>query len=411
MIKAAFFVKDDPFPPLGGPALRNWQNILACSVLGPTFVACTAPVQPRMVRLNETITVKYYGSEHAWLLPDAFVARFGKVFRRGYNWLSRPLGEKLLCRNVWHDLHAFDPTLVIFEEYKCAALAPALAGLAAARVYDAHNIEAILQRTLVHPNKSRGRIGRVGRSALKRERKLISITDQVWVCSEADKAHAITCFSSEIDIRVIPNTVDPSHYERAYQANYRAPQNDSPTLIFCGSFNYMPNQHAADFLIRDIFPKIAAALPEARLILVGRRPTAGMKRAAESNSRIKVAADVPDTVEELRRSQICLVPLRSGGGTRLKILEAFASGCAVISTRKGAEGLSVLSGKHLLFAETPDEFAASTVHLWRHVEARREMIRHARDLVVAKYTPEAVRCQLQGAIASIVAGSTNSRRQ
>jgi glycosyltransferase involved in cell wall biosynthesis len=113
-----------------------------------------------------------------------------------------------------------------------------------------------------------------------------------------------------------------------------------------------------------------------------------MIKAARHDSRITIAGSVPHPAEYLGRSHICIVPLRKGGGTRLKILEAFASGCPVISTRKGAEGLSVIDGKHLLFAETPQEFVAATRRLWQDAALRRKIVSQAHSLVVAEYSAE-----------------------
>jgi glycosyltransferase involved in cell wall biosynthesis len=398
-MRIVIFVQEEPHPLASGSALRNRQNILACSHLAPVLVVCMAPGRRRTVRFNNRITIKYYGSAHAWLLSDALVSRCWTTLRRAYNWLSRPIGERLLCRAVRHDVSSFRPTLAIFEEYKCAALVPSLRGLPVEIVYDAHNVETVLQGSLgASPTRGLKTSSRVRRATVRRERQLVDVADQVWVCSELEGGYAAECFGSDLDIRIIPNTIDPSRYDDAYESNLRCRTEGTANLVFCGNYLYPPNQQAAEHLIRDIFPKIADDSPDARLTLLGRAPTASMGKAARHDPRIKITGFVTEPAEMLGGGQISLIPLLVGGGTRLKVLEAFASGCAVISTRKGCEGLAVTEGKHVLFAETPEEFVAMTKLLLRDPGLRKRMIRESHDLVAAQYSFAAARRRIEQAI-------------
>ena len=397
-LTTVFFVRDEPYPPFGGPALRNWQNILACSRHGPVLVICTVPGKRRTVSLNDRVTIKYYGSGRTWPLSDARGWWLGRILYRAYNLASRSIGERLLCRPIRRDILDFQPMLAIFEEYKCAEFLPSIAGLPITTVYDAHNVEAALQKSLAGGRLETPTVfSREGRTIL-RERKLASAVDQIWVCSELEKIHAAEHLRPTCDVRVIPNTIEPSQYANAYSGNSRSATNDVFNLIFCASFCYLPNLEAADLLIKEIFPGIADVLPQARLILVGRDPPASMIKAARHDPRITIAGSVPDPAEYLGRSHICIVPLRKGGGTRLKILEAFASGCPVISTRKGAEGLSVTDGKHLLFAETAAEFVTATMRLWQDPSLRRSIISQAYSLVIAEYSTDSGWQQLEKAL-------------
>lgn len=402
-LKIAIFVQEEPYPAAGGSAMRDWQNILACSRLAPVLVICTAPSKRRTVRFDDRITIKYYGSAQSWLLSDSLVSRFGTTLRRAYNWLSRPIGERLLCRAIRRDVSAFRPTHAVFEEYKCAALAPSLRGLPVKVVYDAHNVEATLQRSVGagrwHEAKTSGRVRRL---TIRSERQVVGVANQIWVCSKLEGAAATEWFGPDLDIRVIPNTIEPLQYTEAYNRNLRRGSDGTLTLVFCGSFSYPPNQQAADLLIQEIFPKIADDLPDARLMLIGRGPTARMEKAARRDPRIKVTGFVANPASYLSQGDICLVPLLIGGGTRLKILEAFASGCAVISTRKGCEGLALTEGKHVLIAETPEEFVAMAKRLWRDSSLRKQMIRDSYELVVSQYSLAAARCQIEHAIRDLV---------
>jgi polysaccharide biosynthesis protein PslH len=398
LLKTVFFVLDEPYPPLSGAPLRNWRNILACSQRGPVLVICTAPGMPRTVFFNDRITIKYHGSGRTWPLSDSRASQLGRTLCRAYSFLFQSISERLLCRLIRCDILSFQPAVAIFEEYKCAELLPSVAGLPIMTVYDAHNIEAALQRSVAGGwLRAPRRITRAGRTIL-RERRLASTVDQIWVCSELEKVHAAEHLRPACDIRVIPNTIEPSRYASAYAENSRLATNDVLHLIFCGSFCYLPNREAADLLINEIFPMIAGVLPEARLTLVGRDPAASMIQAARHDSRITITGSVPDPAEYLSRSQICIVPLRRGGGTRLKILEAFASGCPVISTRKGAEGLSVIDGKHLLIAETAEDFVQAAKRLWQDTALRKDIIGQAHRLVVMQYSTETGQRHLEDAI-------------
>ncbi|GEM_PF-598186 len=400
--RTVVFVQEDPFPPHGGSTLRDWQNILACAQLGPVLVICTAPGERRTVRLDDRITVMYFGDGRDELLPDPILSTLERLPRRVYNRISRKLGERSLCRVIRPAVAAFEPTVAVFEEYKTAAFSPCVDHTRTAIVYDAHNVEAVLQRELLADRPIVFRwIELLGQEIVSRERTLAAVADQIWVCSEADRSLALEHFPRGRDIRIVPNTIDVSQYDGAYAERHQTACN-SLTLIFCASFDYPPNQEAARILIGGIFPRIVGRIPDARLILAGREPTAEMTAAARADPRIIVTGRMRHPVDFLRQSQICLVPLQSGSGTRLKVLEAFASGCAVISTRKGAEGLTVTDGEHLLFAETLEEFASATARLWADAPLRQRMIRQARELVMVRYSNEASRCAVEEAIINVV---------
>ena len=131
---------------------------------------------------------------------------------------------------------------------------------------------------------------------------------------------------------------------------------DAPTLLFPGSFGYGPNAQAARWLATEIRPELASAVPNAVIRLAGSAPRSIEALAAQ---RFEVAGFVESMSTELQRASAVIVPLRSGSGTRIKIIEAFAHRVPVISTSIGCEGLGVRDGEHLLVADTPRAFAAA----------------------------------------------------
>ena len=155
----------------------------------------------------------------------------------------------------------------------------------------------------------------------------------------------------------IPNGADPDYYQTGSPVVPRS----ANTLLYLGRFSYQPNAEAAAILLNQIYPLLSAA--SCRLLLVGCDPTEEMQRAAQIDPQIIVTGQVEDIRPYLATATVMAVPLQKGSGTRLKLIEAFAAKCPVVSTAKGAEGLDVEDGKHLLLRESPGAMAWTILHL------------------------------------------------
>jgi glycosyltransferase involved in cell wall biosynthesis len=139
-----------------------------------------------------------------------------------------------------------------------------------------------------------------------------------------------------------------------------------------------------DHFLRHIFPLIRSRAPEAHLTITGSTEGVAMSRWS-TDGRVTFTGYLADIRSKVSDSWVCVVPLRMGGGTRLKILEAMALGTPVVSTSKGAEGLDVEDGKHLLIGDTPEEFAMQTVRVLQEPDLRKSLSSHAIQLVKDKY--------------------------
>jgi glycosyltransferase involved in cell wall biosynthesis len=148
---------------------------------------------------------------------------------------------------------------------------------------------------------------------------------------------------------------------------------------------------------RDILPLIRRDMPNVTLSIVGRAPTPAVMRLADEHG-VRVTGRVDDVRPYMRQAAVFIVPLRIGGGTRLKIFEAMAMAKAVVSTTVGAEGLPVTHDRDVLLADDPSSFAHSVVHLLRHVNARRQLERAARTLVAEHFDWSAVARDLDHAL-------------
>jgi glycosyltransferase involved in cell wall biosynthesis len=160
---------------------------------------------------------------------------------------------------------------------------------------------------------------------------------------------------------------------------------DSDEILFLAALDWYPNLDALDFLLEDIFPLVRQASPSARLRVVGRRPPAGLKERIARCPGVEFVGEVADVRPFLTRAAVVAVPLRVGGGSRIKILEALAMGKAVVSTSIGAEGLAVRGGEHLLIADSPSKFARETVELLNSPAERQRLGENGRKLVVERY--------------------------
>jgi len=155
-------------------------------------------------------------------------------------------------------------------------------------------------------------------------------------------------------------------------------------LLFIGVIGYPPNADAVLYFCKSILPLIRSVIPDARLIVVGHAPPLEVRMLASSEAVIVTGA-VENPVSYYQRSRVCVVPLRAGGGTRLKILEAMAFGRPVVTTSIGCEGLDVVEGEHLLIGDTAEAFAENVISLLRHPELSERMAGSARRLVEKSY--------------------------
>ena len=206
------------------------------------------------------------------------------------------------------------------------------------------------------------------------EKRLCQRARCVLVCSEGDRG--ILRYGN---VRVLPNCVDFSE---------GIPDEDAENpyrLLFVGNLRYAPNVDAALFFCNSILPEIRKAEPEAHVYIVGREPLERVL-ALHTGRDVIVTGTVPDVTPYFKECGVIVVPLRAGGGTRVKILEAFAHEKAVVSTRIGAEGLQVEHGVHLCLADDPLDFASHCVTLMRDSSVRRTLGVAARQLVENKYS-------------------------
>jgi glycosyltransferase involved in cell wall biosynthesis len=190
-------------------------------------------------------------------------------------------------------------------------------------------------------------------------------------------------------VDVVDNGIDRAYFESA------GGQRDASRILFLGALDWRPNLDAVDLLLERIFPEVLAQEPSARLCLVGRHPPPGLGQRVRSAKGVELHADVPDVRPFLGQSGVMTVPLRIGGGSRLKILEALACGLPVVSTTVGAEGLCLEPGRDFVRADAPEAMAAALVQAVRAPAPIRAMALKGQQLVLERYDWEALADKLE----------------
>lgn len=272
-----------------------------------------------------------------------------------------------------------------------------------------HNVEAEIWRrhaeTARHPLR-RALLQSQWRRMLRFEGAALDRFDLVLTVSEADRHTFDRLYPvSGRRYHVVPTGVDTDYFAPAGGAE-RAGATGGVTpkhLVFTGSMDWLPNEDGMVYFCKDILPRVRQAEPTVTLSIVGRGPTPAVRRLAE-DAGIEVTGRVDDVRPHIARASVYIVPLRIGGGTRLKIFEAMSMGKATVSTTVGAEGLPVTPGKDIVIADDPGRFAQAIVRLLRNRADRQRLEAAARALVVQRYDWKMVARELEAALLDAAGG-------
>jgi polysaccharide biosynthesis protein PslH len=203
--------------------------------------------------------------------------------------------------------------------------------------------------------------------------------DGVCLCSAADEQRLLKQVTG-VRTAVIPNAADVEYY----QPRPTDPPPDGRTVVYFGLLSTVPNVDGVTHFVRNIWPRIVAAHPQARCKIIGGRPPPSL--LALAGPRVELSGFVSDLRPHLAAAAAVVVPLRLGGGTRLKIVEAMAMGKAVVSTTLGAEGIEAVPGHDLLIADEPGAFADAVGRLLAEPSLAARIGQSARELAVERYS-------------------------
>lgn len=211
--------------------------------------------------------------------------------------------------------------------------------------------------------------------------------DRLATMSQEDRLF-IQQFGPEKQIEVVANGVDESHFNLV-----KRKKPETPVVLFVGQFKWIPNKDAVDFLYHDIWPLIKRAVPDCKLRIVGRHPTAKIQSLA-NHQDIIVDAGVKDIRQAYSSASVLLAPIRSGRGTKYKILEAMASGTPVVATQLGIEGIAAQDGSQVLIADTASDLALKTIQILQYPEKGEKIAKSAKKLILDKYNWQTISARL-----------------
>ena len=230
-------------------------------------------------------------------------------------------------------------------------------------VFDDHNCEYLLQKRnalsdLRHPDRwMAATYSLVQWRKLRRyEQRVCDRADLVVAVSDPDRA-ALECLRISSEMIVAPNGIDTDAYVDMFGDGV-----GNSNIVFTGKMDYRPNIDAALWFGSQVFPIVQSGAPEATFQIVGQRPHPRLD-ALRSNNRIEITGEVPDVRPYLSEASVFVIPMRVGGGTRLKVLEAMAAGLPIVTTSLGIEGIPVQNDRELLIADSPAAFAEAVLLL------------------------------------------------
>jgi polysaccharide biosynthesis protein PslH len=255
-------------------------------------------------------------------------------------------------------------------------------------VFDDHNAEYVLQQRAFVTDVRRPRRWPGAAYSLVQwqklrayERRICRAAGRVVAVSEADRA-SLRRLMPDLEVAVVPNGVDLDFYRPGVTSPIEGLGADA--LVFTGKMDYRPNVDAVLWFVEAVLPLIQQAAPQAHFYVVGQQPHARLAALA-GHPGVTITGGVPDVRPYIAAAGAYVIPLRIGGGTRLKVLEAMAMGQAIVSTRLGCDGFPFADGGEARLADTPADFAAATLSVLRDREQAARLGRAARDYVAAHY--------------------------
>jgi glycosyltransferase involved in cell wall biosynthesis len=288
-----------------------------------------------------------------------------------------------------------------FDRMVCDFLVPAINlpySLPCPSILFTHNVEAEIWRrhALAAPVLRRVLYDQQWKRMRRFEGETLARFDRILAVSDTDRDTFRRLYpaSGAVPVSVVPTGVDTAYFAPVSEP---APGGSRSHLVFVGSMDWLPNEDAMLVFCRDVLPRIAAAVPDVTLSIVGRAPTARVRGLARDEA-VDVTGRVDDVRPSLQAATVVIVPLRIGGGTRLKIFEAMAAGRAVVSTTVGAEGLEARPGRDLLVADGAEAFADAVVALLRDPARRLGIAQAGQRLVRERFDWSAVAGALEQAV-------------
>ena len=264
-----------------------------------------------------------------------------------------------------------------------------LAATAVPLLLNCHNVESVIveRYAKLEKNFAKRLYARVEAKRLQEaERHACARSVMAMACSGLDR-DMVLGFRADLPVFVVPNSVDTDFF---YPEDTPPIQESAPVLLFQGVMDWYPNRDAVEFFTNQMLPEIRRSFPNVQFVIAGRNPSPELRQRFAVVPNLQFTGTVPDMRPYLGQAAVVVVPLRIGSGTRIKILEAAASGKAVVSTAIGAEGLDFKDRSEIVIANDPNSFASEVVTLLRDPQQRSSIGQAARKKVVERYSQKAL---------------------
>ena len=383
-----------PYPPKSGVLLRcynlikeisKYHNVTLLSFiqndqLSEMFSSIEVGLEESREALSKICThVEFINIPSEKYIFGKHILALKSIFTRDpytINWLkSKCMYEKIKFIN---NNYNFD--IVHFDTISLVPYAREFPDIT--KVLDHHNIEShmMLRRSTQENNLiKKAYYYQEGKKLLRYEKNHCRDFELHITCSKLDKERLDTIITN-LNTHVIPNGVDidyfqpPKHLEEKYN------------LIFAGSLSWYPNRDAMIYFSREIWPTLKQVIPDIVMNVVGSSPPQELLQLAKNDCRFKVHGFVDDVREYLSKASIYICPIRDGGGTKLKLLDAFAMGIPTIAHPVACEGLDVKDNYNVILADTPNKFISAVQLLINDDKLRNTISKNARSLVTSNYS-------------------------
>jgi glycosyltransferase involved in cell wall biosynthesis len=369
-----------PYPPDSGPKVKTYNVIkYLARHYHVTLVSFVRGDQSEHARHLEQYCQAVYtmpmtrgAVRDAWYMGLSFLTGQPFMMIRDNRKAMHRLVSRLVAEHHFDVAHADQLNMAQYARYVQGAF----------KVLDAHNALWLLYKRLwetMPPGPRKWLLGRDWRMLKSYEGRLVREFDAVLAVSQEDKTTLQEAAKQPIDITVIPIAIDTDEVtvvERDAEPRH---------ILHIGTMYWPPNIDAVEWFIEEIYPLIRQQRPNVEFDVVGSRPPAKLLALNDADLGINITGYVEDPTPYQQRAAVMVVPLRAGGGMRVKILNALAEGIPIVSTTLGCEGISVTDGKDILVADKPGDFAAAVLRVLNNHRLAQQLSRNGRRLAETKY--------------------------
>jgi glycosyltransferase involved in cell wall biosynthesis len=380
-----------PYPPTNGQTMRSWAILRGLASIGCEIdlLAFGKPVDSAWPQLNSVCRRVEFIPHSAGSLSQS------KDYLRRLRSLASPLPygvtrffSETMAATIRDRLQAREVDAILCDSPFPLVNFPA--ALPAPLVINSHNVEHLLLKRYLACESNlakRGYAWLEWRRTRSWERGMCQRASLVMACSEADRV-SLAELCPGLPISIVPNVLDIERYAPTTE------QSLNQTVLYAGGMDWLPNRDAVAFFVSRIWPELRKLTTQVNFVVAGRNAPEEFQERFKQVDGVRFAGHVPDMQAEIAKAAVCVVPLRIGSGTRLKILEAAAMARPVVSTRIGAEGLNFIEDEEIFLADEPEDFARKVAALLANPDLRQRVGRSARRRVEREYSlavlPEAL---------------------